>query len=202
MKFQARSQVNVDFCNMKSFLFSPTHCKNCVFSSHPRCKHHSVTPKLWQRSASEFSRILCLSASDTRRELFSARFCSPGDDCRTVLVCSTQTWTDTPHSLCDLKHSNQLLIIYFSKSVHNLFLLLWGCMRLLLLLACLDWRWKRMRQSSGWNGRLVLIWSFLRKPPANFFQPLWPASQPVKLQEIQLTALPGLQLIKQLRLLR
>lgn len=133
-------EISSMFSGKRGFLQHCFPCKDGVFSSQTGCKHHSVTPKLFLRSASEFSRVLRLSADDTRTELFSARFRSPGDDCRTVMVYSTRTWTGAPHSLCDLKNSNQLLIIYFNKSVHNLFSLLWGCLRLLLLLARLDWR--------------------------------------------------------------
>lgn len=47
VKFQARSQVNVASCNV----VFPV---KTVGSPHTGCKHHSVTPKLLLRSASEF----------------------------------------------------------------------------------------------------------------------------------------------------
>lgn len=43
--------------------------------------------------------------------------------------------------------------------MRNLFRVLWGCRRLLLLLARLDSRWPLKQKSSGWNWA-VFIWSF------------------------------------------
>lgn len=68
VKSQARSQVNEASCN----IVFPV--KTVCYTG---CKHHSVTPKLLLRSASAFSRVLPLSADDTRTEPFSARFRSP-----------------------------------------------------------------------------------------------------------------------------
>lgn len=139
-------EISSAFSGKRGFL---QHC----FSCSPLIQDVNITQN-------RFRIFLRPSADDTGTELFSARFRSPGDDCRTVMVCSTRTWTGAPCCLCDLKNSNQLLIIYFNKSVHNLFSLLWGCMRLLLLFAHLDLRWKWRHQSSGGNGSVVLISSF------------------------------------------
>lgn len=154
-----------------------------------------------------------LSSDDARTELFSARFCSPGDDHGTVMVCSMQTWAAATHSLCDLKNSNQLLIIYFNKSVRNLFSLLWGCMRLLLLLAGLDPRWPhRTRAVVGIEDcfNLKLLLTFVTKPPTphqrshtytltSSSPPDRPTVHPVEALGTQPTARPALQLIKRLR---
>lgn len=129
--------------------FMATRREESVFSCRTRCKHHSAAQKLLLRSILVFLRLPVLfrkACQLTMPGQSCSRLASAalGDVCRTVMVCSTQTWTVTPHSPCDLKNSNQFLIIYFNKSVHNLFLLLWGCMRLLLLLAHLDSRWPQM----------------------------------------------------------
>lgn len=134
LKFLARSQVNVASCNI--VVPVKTVCSPLTQDVNITQSHQSFCCKARQN----FSRVLRLPADDTESERFWARFRSPGGDCRTVMVCSTRTWTGAARSLCDLKDSNQLLIIYFNKSVHNLFSLLWGCMRLLLLLARLDSR--------------------------------------------------------------
>lgn len=159
----------MDFCNVNSFFQIVSGWRAVKIVCFPVIQDVNIAQnfccEVFQNFWEPSTCVESLSCPDARTELFSARFCSPGGDCRTVMVCSTQTCTVTPHSPDDLKNSNQLLIIYLNKSVHNLFPLLWGCMRLLLLLAHLDSRWPQMELKSCFKLLLTFLTFLINSPP-------------------------------------